>query len=75
MATSDIVIHIDEALSDEHIHNLERQIAAERGVHSACMHEKTRHLMVVDYDPAAVRPSAIVDSVRGWGFHAQMVGL
>jgi hypothetical protein len=31
--------------------------------------------MVVDYDPVAVRPSAIVDSVRGWGFHAQMVGL
>lgn len=75
MNSSDIVIHIDETLSDENIHDLERQIAAERGVHAACVPEKTRHLMVIDYDPATLRPSAIVDSVRRWGLHAQMVGL
>jgi hypothetical protein len=38
------------------------------------MHEKTRHLMVVDFDPTEVRPSGIVRSVRGWGLHAEMVG-
>jgi len=75
MHTGDIVIHIDETLDDHHIHSLEREIGDTRGVQSACMHERTRHLMVVDFDPMALRPSAIVTSIRDSGLHAQMVGL
>jgi hypothetical protein len=74
MYTGDMVIHIDEALDDDRVHGLEQQIGEEHGVFSACMHEKTRHLMVVDFDPREVRPSAIVRSVRGYGLHAQMIG-
>jgi hypothetical protein len=74
MYTGDIVIHIDEALNADRIHDLQRQIGDGRGIFSACMHEKTRHLMVVDFDPTQVRPSAIVQSVRGHGLHAQMIG-
>lgn len=75
MYTGDIVIHIDEDLDNNRIHELERQIGAEHGVYSACMHEKTRHLMVVDFDATEVRPSRIVDSIRARGLHAEMVGL
>jgi hypothetical protein len=74
MYTGDIVIHIDEELDNDRIHDLERQIGDEHGVYSACMHEKTRHLMVVDFDGTEVRPSRIVQSVRGWGLHAEMIG-
>jgi hypothetical protein len=74
MYTGDIVIHIDEALDDDRIHDLEQRIGDEHGIFSACMHERTRHLMVVDFDPAQVRPSGIVQSFRGHGLHAQMVG-
>ena len=75
MYTGDIVIHIDEDLDDDRIHDLERHIGEERGIYSACMHEKTRHLMVVDFDATEVRPSGIVQSVRGLGLHAEMIGL
>ena len=75
MYTGDIVIHIDEDLDDDRIHDLERHIGEERGIYSACMHEKTRHLMVVDFDATEVRPSRIVQSVRGLGLHAEMIGL
>jgi hypothetical protein len=74
MYTGDIVIHIDEALDDDRIHDLEQRIGDEHGIFSACMHVRTRHLMVVDFDPAKVRPSGIVQSFRGHGLHAQMVG-
>jgi hypothetical protein len=74
MHTSDIVIHIDENLDDPHIHALERTLGDEQGVYSACVHEKARHLMLVDYDPEALRPSAIVRAVRGQGLHAEMIG-
>lgn len=74
MHYGDIVIHIDEDLDDNRIHNLERALGDEQGVYSACVHERRRHLMVVDFDPDQVRPSNIVHSVRNKGLHAEMIG-
>lgn len=75
MNISDIVIHISESLDDSGINGIQRQIGEENGVYSACMHEKARHLMVVDFDPMALRPSHLVQAVRKRGLHAVMVGL
>ena len=74
MYNGDIVIHIDETLDDRHIHALERALAEEPGVYSACMHEKARHLMLVDFDAMERVPSDIVQAVRERGLHAEMVG-
>ncbi len=74
MSSGNIVIHIDETLQDDRVHELERSLGGDQGIVSACMHEKTRHLMVVDFDPYEVRPSRIVRSVRERGLHAQMIG-
>ena len=74
MHYGDIVIHIDEDLDDSRIRDLERQLGDEEGVYSACVHERRRHLMLVDFDPNLVRPSNIVHSVRNKGFHAEMIG-
>ena len=74
MYTGDIVIHINEDLDDDGIHDLEQQIGEEKGVYCACMHEKTRHLMVVDFDTIEVQPSGIVQAVRNQGLNAQMIG-
>jgi len=74
MYYGDIVIHIDEALDDDGIRDLERDLGRERGVYSACVQEKARHLMVVDFDPSELRPSNIVHAVRGRGLHAEMIG-
>lgn len=75
MHNSDIVIHIDETLDDGRIHRLEKELGDEPGVLSACFHENTPHLMVVDFDADAVRPSEIVESVRSRGLRAEMLGL
>jgi hypothetical protein len=74
MHFGDIVIHIDENLDDDHIHALERDLGEEQGVYSACMHERRRHLLVVDFDPEQLRPSSIVYAVRNRGLHAEMIG-
>ena len=74
MYTGDIVIHIDETLDDRHIHALERALGDEPGVYSACMHDKARHLMLVDFDATALRPSTIVHAVCERGLHAEMIG-
>ncbi|MGB5830389.1 MAG: heavy-metal-associated domain-containing protein [Thiohalocapsa sp.] len=75
MYNGDMLIHIDEALDDDQIHELERSVSLESGVLSACFHERTRHLMVVDFDANSTRPSDVLRMVRGRGLNAEMVGL
>lgn len=75
MGYGDILIHIDEDLEDERIHDLQRVLGNIRGVLSACVPDRRRHLMVVDFDPEGVRPSQLVQAVRSHGLRAEMLGL
>ena len=72
---TDILIHINENLDDTNIHELEKQISFEPGIYSACVNEKTRHLMLVDYDPDTVHAADILYQVKQNGLHAELIGL
>lgn len=74
-SVSDIVIHIDEDLSDQAIYNIERDLGEIDGVYSACVNERTRHLMVVDYDPFDVESGVLLHQVETHGVHAELIGL
>lgn len=70
-----VVMHIDEELSDDQIHNLEEDLSNRPGVMSACVHERARHLMVIDYDPEVAPSSALLANVQRKGLHAELIGL
>jgi len=72
---SDIVIHIDEALKDDMIHAVERDLGAQEGVYSACVNDRARHLMLVDYDPRALQATDLLGRVRQHGLNAELIGL
>jgi S-ribosylhomocysteine lyase LuxS involved in autoinducer biosynthesis len=69
-----VVMHIDENLSDSEIHTLEHDLSFTPGVLSACVNERTRHLMVIDYDPEKIYSRAILDNVQHQGYHAELIG-
>lgn len=71
---TDVVIHIDEDMSDTDIHEIERDLAKLEGVVSACVNDRARHLMFVDYDPMATQASYLLQNVRSHGLHAELVG-
>lgn len=73
--TTDVIIHIDENLEDAQIHALERDLGMLDGVFSACVNDRARHLMVVDYDPEGVRCEQLLGRVREQGMHAELIGL
>jgi hypothetical protein len=75
MYFGDVVIRIEEDLDEVHIKELERDLDHEQGIYKASMHEKRRHLLLVDFDPDRVAPNQIVQSVRAHGLHAEMVTL
>jgi hypothetical protein len=68
------IIHIDESLSDNELEAVERELAEYEGVVAACVHEKSRHLMVVDYDPLEISADNLLHYVQNQGFHAELVG-
>jgi hypothetical protein len=75
MHQGDILIHIDRALGDDEIDRLLRDTSHDHGVVGACISDRTRHLMVVDFDGDATRPSAILHAIRHRGLSAEMIGL
>ena len=72
---TDVVIHIDEELSDDEIHELEQDLSCVDGVYSACVHERARHLMLVDFDPEDVGAGILLHRVSEHGVHAELIGL
>jgi hypothetical protein len=68
------IIHIDESLSDNELEAVERELADHEGVVAACVHEKSRHLMVVDYDPLEISADNLLHHIQNQGFHAELVG-
>lgn len=71
---ANVVVHIDENLSAEQIEAMERRLAMEAGVTSACVHDRTPHLMVIDYDPRQVHSNQLLRRIRDNGLHAELVG-
>jgi hypothetical protein len=68
------VVHINETLSADQIHEIERKLADVSGVVSACAHIKTPHLLVVDYDPQTLRSMDLLKHIENRGLHAALIG-
>ncbi|WPL18435.1 hypothetical protein Thiowin_03508 [Thiorhodovibrio winogradskyi] len=75
MYNGDVIIHIDATLDDEAINKLLHDTSQAPGVIDVRINEKARHLMMVDFDAKATKPSAILETVRKRGLGAELVGL
>jgi hypothetical protein len=70
---ANVVIHINENLTDQEIQEMEKNLADIQGLVSACVHKNTRHLMVVDYDPRQTRSGELLHYIQNNGYRAQLV--
>ena len=71
---ANVVIHIDESLTAPQLQAVEKDLSDVTGVVSTCVHEKTPHLLVVDYDPRSVHSGALLGHVKIGGLRAELVG-
>ena len=72
---TDVTLHIDETLSRENRTLIEDKLRALDGVISVHNPDERPHLAVIQYNPTAASSSAILDTVRGEGVHAELIGL
>jgi hypothetical protein len=68
------VVHINESLSVDQIHDIERELAGVNGVVCACANEKTPHLLVIDYDPQMLHSTELLHHFKNSGLHAALIG-
>lgn len=71
---ANVVIHVNQDLSDADIINMEQKLSSVDGVVSACVHERTRRLWVIDYDPRQVNSGELLHRIRNSGLQAELIG-
>jgi hypothetical protein len=72
---ADITMHIDENTSHEDRERLRDELLGLDGVMAAAYQDEKPHLMVMAYDPDAVKSSTFVKIAQEQGLHAELVGL
>jgi hypothetical protein len=73
-AFTDVIVHVNEALSEEAILSIERDVRTDDGVISVGHRPGQSHLMMVVYDPDVAPAASLLHSFQDRGLHAQLVG-
>jgi hypothetical protein len=74
MSISDILIHVNESLTDQQRAALEASMREIDGVVAPRFTPGKEHLLLVAFNPAATSASALLSRVRSFGCNAQLVG-
>ena len=75
ISLSDVLIHIDDALSVEERQGVEDRLRELDGVVSVKMPDDRPHLTLVEYVNAKIDSRALLAAVTGAGVRAELVGL
>jgi hypothetical protein len=72
---TDVTLHIDEDISAEERENFLDALLGMNGVIAAACHDKTPHLMIIEYDRNAINSMAFVKAAQNHGLRAELLGL
>lgn len=71
----DMIVHVDETIPSEKMHELEDAVRTDACVISACSSNENPHLMLVTYNPACTSSGKLLHMVQAQGVRAELVGL
>lgn len=71
----DMIVHVDDAIPAEKMHELEDVVRSDACVISACASEDNPHMLMVTYNPACTTSGHVLSMVQAQGVHADLVGL
>lgn len=72
---SDVIVHLDGALSAADRGRLARALEAKRGVARVRANPRAAQLLVVNYDPSAISALGVLRTVQAQGIAARLVGM
>jgi fructose-1,6-bisphosphatase/sedoheptulose 1,7-bisphosphatase-like protein len=71
----DVMVHVDEAVSPDKMHELEEAVRGDACVVSACGFKDSPHLLSVTYNPDCTSSNQVLQRVLAQGVHAEIVCL
>jgi hypothetical protein len=71
----DMIVHVDETIPAEKMHELENAVRTDACVISACSSNENPHMLLVTYNPACTSSGKVLNMVQAQGIHAELVGL
>lgn len=71
----EVVIHVDETLSEEQRASLVSKLQEQNGVEKASFTPGRNHLMLVDYDSNKLQSNDVLRYVRQEHVNAELVGI
>jgi hypothetical protein len=71
----DMIVHVDETIPAEKMHELEDAVRTDACVISACSSNENPHMLLVTYNPACTSSGKVLNMVQAQGVHADLVGL
>jgi len=71
----EVVIHVDEVLSDDHQASLVSKLQGRDGVEGARFTPGREHLMVIDYDSNKLHTSDVLGYVKQEHVNAELIGI
>lgn len=74
MNVSDILIHINDTLSEQQRKALEESLRQIDGVVAPRFNPGKEHLLLVAFNPDATSMAALLTQVQSFGYNAQLVG-
>jgi len=70
-----MIVHVDDTLPPEKMHELEDAVRTDACVISACSSNQNPHMLLVTYNPACTSSGKVLNMVQAQGVHAELVGL
>ncbi|HEX7972534.1 MAG TPA: hypothetical protein VF501_10065 [Thiobacillus sp.] len=71
----DMMVHVDETVPADRMHELEDVVRTDACVISACTSHDDPHVLMVTYNPACTTSGNVLNMVQAQGIHAELVGL
>jgi hypothetical protein len=71
----DMIVHVNETIPSERMHDLEDVVRTDACVVSACSSNDNPHLLMVTYNPACTSSGNVLNMIQAQGVHANLVGL
>ncbi|MHB8823277.1 MAG: hypothetical protein ACYC5T_00400 [Thiobacillus sp.] len=70
-----MIVHVNETIPSERMHELEDVVRTDACVISACSSNDNPHLLMVTYNPACTSSGNVLNMIQAQGVHANLVGL
>jgi hypothetical protein len=72
---AEVTLHMDEETTHDEREAFRDVLLGMAGVMAAACHDERPHLMLIEYDPDAVKSIDFVNAAKNRGIHAELIGL